>query len=612
MNILINKEQTTLIIPETINFKELINNTLTLSPDAKSEMIELINNELTEQQQQLYMINLYMCMNFNPTTDFPINLDHVYKQMGFANKGNAMKTIKSNFTKDEDYKILLVPTEKQVHGGHNHETVMLNIDTYKTLCMLVKTPQGKEIRKYYVKLENIYNSIIKKEIKQNQLLLENKTKEITQNQLLLENKTNEIKKCRVDLELVEFNLETKKHKINLLTRKTNKHENGQSVYIFHSTINEDDKVVNLYKLGRTKNANNRDSIHKTSSYKGLLLQVCCVDSVLLERNVHFLLNKYRKTNIREWFDCSFDIMKNAINYAKLVLEKEIDFENFDINSIKIPIIDNNLIKDNIQDIDIDIPKDIFTKLNHLQTDIDEFDIFINEYCEFNKDVSMSYTTLKDQYKIWSKTANHSQTKKLIDYVKTKYVSFMKKCNPLVSTSKMTLHFRCLKFKDVVYNFTDTTTNHNNLIIENFLFEKCQRAPGFRVTMQDLYKEFEQWFPNEFTFIVKEKIKVYMDILFVRSRSGDESNNTDNRLSGWAGLALKTNEIPEPIKKYKPKNAKVILQKNLSNDVIKSFDSVSDLSYFLQKSRTVTSNIVNSHKPIIIENIQYTFEYQNDF
>ena len=360
MNILINKKQTILTIPETINFKELINNSLTLSPDAKSEMIDFINSELNEQQQQIYVRNLYMCMNFNPTTDFPVNLDHVYKDMGFANKGNAMKTIKSNFTKDEDYKILLVPTEKQVHGGHNHETVMLNIDTYKTLCMLVKTPQGKEIRKYYVKLENIYNGIIKKEIENTQKLLENKTNQ---------------------MQLLELNLEEKNHKINLMTRKVNKYKKGESVYIFHSTVEEDDKVVDLYKLGRTKNANVRDQIHKTASYKGILLKVHCVDSVLLERNLHFLLNKYRKSNRREWFTCSFDIMKNAIDYAKHVLESEIDFENFDIKDITIPIINNNdtVIEETPQK----LVKNTFTTLQYQQVDINNFEMFINEYFDFS-------------------------------------------------------------------------------------------------------------------------------------------------------------------------------------------------------------------------------------
>ena len=129
------------------------------------------------------------------------------------------------------------------------------------------------------------------------------------------------------LQLLELQNQEKDVKINLMTRKTNKFELGESVYIFHSTFNDDDKQIDLYKVGRTKNANLRDSIHKTASYKGILLQVRCVDCVLLERVVHFLLNKYRCANRREWFNCSYDIVKRCIYYAKALLENEIDLSN---------------------------------------------------------------------------------------------------------------------------------------------------------------------------------------------------------------------------------------------------------------------------------------------
>lgn len=51
---------------------------------------------------------------------------------------------------------------------------MLNVDTFKNLCMVAKTAKGKEIRKYYVQLENIHNKIIKQEIEQQKRLLQEK------------------------------------------------------------------------------------------------------------------------------------------------------------------------------------------------------------------------------------------------------------------------------------------------------------------------------------------------------------------------------------------------------------------------------------------------------
>ena len=48
---------------------------------------------------------------------------------------------------------------------------MLNVDTFKNLCMIVKTEKGKAIRQYYVKLENIYNKFIKEEMEATRELL---------------------------------------------------------------------------------------------------------------------------------------------------------------------------------------------------------------------------------------------------------------------------------------------------------------------------------------------------------------------------------------------------------------------------------------------------------
>jgi hypothetical protein len=106
-------------------------------------MVKHLNDEFTEDEQKWYIANLYVYMNYHPIEDYPINLENIYKMIGFANKGNAMKTIKSNFILDEDYKIIIFRTEKNLNskdlGGRPEETVMLNIDTFKNLCMIAKT-----------------------------------------------------------------------------------------------------------------------------------------------------------------------------------------------------------------------------------------------------------------------------------------------------------------------------------------------------------------------------------------------------------------------------------------------------------------------------------------
>jgi phage anti-repressor protein len=62
-------------------------------------------------------------------------------------------------------------------AGLNKEEIMLNTDTFKNLCMIEKTEKGKEIRKSYVKLENIYNEIIKHQIEDQKQKIEYQEKE---------------------------------------------------------------------------------------------------------------------------------------------------------------------------------------------------------------------------------------------------------------------------------------------------------------------------------------------------------------------------------------------------------------------------------------------------
>ena len=155
-----------IIKPETVDFNTLIKTNTTLTLDCQSKMINILKKEFTEEENRWYTANLYIYMNYHHTNDFPINLDTLVKLVDFANKQNSKRTLVNNFTKDEDYKILLVPKDEQKNtdeevlipkdenlntknlGGRPKEQIMMNIDTFKNMCMLVKTEKSKQIRKY--------------------------------------------------------------------------------------------------------------------------------------------------------------------------------------------------------------------------------------------------------------------------------------------------------------------------------------------------------------------------------------------------------------------------------------------------------------------------------
>lgn len=270
-----------IIKSESVDFNNLIKSNTALTINCQSKMIEILNKEFTEEENRWYIANLYIYMNYHPTKDFPINLDTLVKLVEFANKQNAKRTLVNNFTEGEDYKILLIPKDEVKTilipkdgnkntvetRGRKEEKVMLNIDTFKNMCMLVKTEKSKQIRKYYVKLENIYNKIIKEEIEEKDKLLEEKDCLLKDNSKLL----------------VESQKQNIQDRQNILLNSYHK-----KCIVYLIKINE-----NLYKFGNTDNIKRRFSEHLREISKDIQL-IYCIESknnVLLETNLKQYLNQ---------------------------------------------------------------------------------------------------------------------------------------------------------------------------------------------------------------------------------------------------------------------------------------------------------------------------------
>jgi hypothetical protein len=70
--------------------------------------------------------------------DFVIDLDTVWKWLGFSSKFNAKRLLENNFAIDKDYIRTLLIKEKQTtytKGGQNREIFMLSIEFFKKFCL---------------------------------------------------------------------------------------------------------------------------------------------------------------------------------------------------------------------------------------------------------------------------------------------------------------------------------------------------------------------------------------------------------------------------------------------------------------------------------------------
>jgi len=152
----------------SLNIVDLIENNpiIKLSPECNNRFINKIKETFTETQQQLFVSSFYCYLNYNQTTDFVIDLDNIWKWLGFSQKAMAKRCLQKNFIIEKDYKVLHGQSSDQTNdtrGGHNKETIMLTVRTFELFCMKTKTEKANEIHEYFFKLKDMMNEIIKEE-----------------------------------------------------------------------------------------------------------------------------------------------------------------------------------------------------------------------------------------------------------------------------------------------------------------------------------------------------------------------------------------------------------------------------------------------------------------
>ena len=141
-----------------------------------NKLLTKIKKTFNDSEQQLFISSFYCYLNYHSTNDFIIDLDNVWKWLGFQQKYHAKTLLEKQFTIDIDYKIFapeVAGAKKTGRGGHNKETIMLTIKTFKLFCIKAETKKAKEIHEYFVKLEEILHETMEEESNELKMQLQN-------------------------------------------------------------------------------------------------------------------------------------------------------------------------------------------------------------------------------------------------------------------------------------------------------------------------------------------------------------------------------------------------------------------------------------------------------
>ena len=377
-------------IKTPVDIKTLIQ-TSTIEIYDKTKLVEKLQEHFSDDEQRLYVCNLFLFLNYHPINDFIINLENVWKFIGFSNKANAKRLLKQHFTENKDYKITLIRSDERVHGGKNiggasvkktvirtddgtfaSETIMLNINTFKKLCLKANTDNADKIHDYYIKLEMIYNELMKEELDEHKSKLEEKEEQ---------------------LQLKENDLQSQK----LLVKKKDKElkQMAKKISLDWLYVAVTDNVQGVSKIGITEEILKRIDGHLSSNpgFK-YVYTYQSKNNKLIEKCIKALLDPFI-TNKNEWFNIESCDLIYLVEFFIELFDKNngsedpkliIDFiKNISKKELPQEFICNELYDDFFQtniEIDSNGDKNYKCTLISIQK---EFEKYLQEH-EFNKQI----------------------------------------------------------------------------------------------------------------------------------------------------------------------------------------------------------------------------------
>lgn len=356
-----------------LNIVELIeNNPITkLTCNYNNKFLIKIKNSFDEFEQQLFITTFYCFLNYHSTNDFIIDLDDVWKWVGFSQKIKGKQLLEKNFVIDKDYIKSLYPSAKpliHVKGGQNKEIFMLNINTFKKFCLKAGTKKADEIHDYFIKLEELLLETLQEESIELKEQLTNLSFQTEKEKEILKEKTL----------LDQFPINTQCIYIGLVDNKTLGIPGSK---MYQETVIKFGQSNNLIERVKThKKTYDNFRLYNAFKVKNKIEIENCIKKhpILKNRVRNIVINDISHRELIALDNDNFTIEKVEQIIKEIIKENEYNVENYNLilkkneelqNQIyklndelteKSKLIDNNSKK--IQNLEYDVTEDIKNKI----------------------------------------------------------------------------------------------------------------------------------------------------------------------------------------------------------------------------------------------------------
>ncbi len=578
---------------QELNIVELIekNPISKLSNAYNNKLINKIKDNFTDFESQLFVSSFYCYLNYDKNIDFVVDLDDIWKWLGFQQKYHAKVVLEKNFKLDIDYKNLAhatsgavseeEPTVKQ-NGGHNKQTILLTIKCFKSLCLKAQTKKAGEIHEYYMKMEEVLHQIVEEETDELRLQLEKKENIILEKDIALKNSKKEKQKAVEQAIIVHFPLNTEC--IYFGTIDNTNEENEKLIKFGHTNdlatrLQDHRKNYNNFELVEAFKVQNKVEIENLiKTYPKIKRQIRSIQlngktktELIAYDATNFTIDKltkhikdiiHSKTYSIDNFNRIMKLNEDLENKIRETEEKNksqellITEKNIEINMLKELLEKSKIIIDTVNNENQSVYQNILLPEDELNK---KFNDFVNSICIVRTDVEDLSVNIEGRYRLWSQV---KPTKEIFHALKN-YLDIRFKPKRIGGNHG----YIGIKLKPVEYK-----KSKDNSSVETFIFQVCQFSDCGKVLNSVLLREYQKWkisVGKELSENDMKEIKEYLNDSPYALKATvwtDEGNN-----EGYYGLSIKQNE-------YKPKiisstGKKVYKREDKTNILLATWDTI---------------------------------------
>ena len=570
----------------SLNIVELIeNNPITkLSNSYNGKLITKIQDSFTDFEQQLF-VSFYCYLNCDQKKDFVIDLDNVWKWLGFNQKEGAKRVLERYFVIGNDYKTFALPVggAKKGRGGHNKDTILLSVKTFKSFCLKAGTKKADEIHEYYMKMEEMIQEVVQEESDELRLQLEQKDKQM---ESAKQEQQQELQKSRKAIEQATIN------QFPL---------NTECVYF--GTIDNRNGEEKLIKFGQTNDLQSRVYNHRSKLSNFVLVNAFKVQNKVEIENLVKSHPKIKKQirqirvgdkvykEIIAYDDTKFTVDKLSLYIKDIITSKQYSIDNFNLlvkqneeigEALNDERDNNDALVTSCKSKDIEITE-LKNKLEQLQKRFDyenqpivekedddertnRFNQFVEECCFVNKEVEESSVNLEGQFRIWNRVKpTKVMFHRLKEYMDTR---FRPKRLQKQDVNQIVHGYIGVRLKPIEYK--PQLVNNDT---ETFLFQVCRFSPCGKILNSKLLTEYQRWKKKLNKPINNDDMKEIKQYLanspyVVKATIWDVTTSNE----GYYGLSL-TRDDEYQHKKTSSTGKKVNKICTLSNQVINNWETI---------------------------------------